>query len=58
MYRLVLLNPRQPKVQAAELKGEPTMVDPEAMEDRCLHIVNVNGVLNHVKTQVVGLPER
>ena len=44
-------------VAALEAEGQPFVVDPEAMQDRRIEVVNVDRVADDVVTVVVGLAD-
>ena len=44
----------QAVVAALEFVGEPFVVDPEAVHDSCVQIVDVHRVLDDVVAEVVG----
>src|SRR5437868_6295871 len=46
----------EPKVTALEAVGEAFVIEPQAMEDGGVEIVNVDGILRHVVTELVGFP--
>ena len=53
--RRVLLDAGEPHVQALEFEGQAAMIDAQAVQDRGVEVVNVDGVLDDVVTEVVGL---
>ena len=55
---MVLFDASQPKVQAAELERQSAVVDAQAVENRCLHIVNVYWRVDDVKAEFVRLADR
>ena len=52
---MLLLDPGQPDVEALELVRQPLVVDPQAVQDRGVQVVDVDRVLDHVVAEVVGL---
>ena len=45
----------QAEVAALEVVGQPGVVDPQQMQDRGVQVVDVDGVLDDVVGEVVGL---
>ena len=54
---MLLFDAREPLVEPLELEREPFVVDPHQMEERGVERVHVDGVLDDVVAEVVGLPE-
>src|SRR5579884_4447478 len=52
---LLLLDAGEPLVQSLELVREPLVVDAQAVQDRCVEIVDVHGLVHHVVAEVVRL---
>ena len=48
----------QAEVAALELVGQPRVVDAQAVQDRGVQVVDVDGVVHDVVAEVVGLAER
>src|SRR4051794_27170228 len=51
------LDPGQPLVEPLELVAEPQVVDPQAVEDGGVQVVDVDRAGDWVVAEVVGLPE-
>lgn len=45
----------QPKIPPLEFVRQSFVIDPQLMQQRCLEIVHVHRVLDHVHCQVIGL---
>ena len=46
----------QPLVESLELDGESFVINPQTMQQSCVQIINVDGILYHVVAEVVGFP--
>src|SRR5262245_53873016 len=51
--RMVLLHAGEPDIEPLELHAEPRVVDPQAMQDGRVHVVDVDRVADDVVTEVV-----
>jgi hypothetical protein len=45
----------QAKVSALKAKSELRMVEAQEMQDRCVEIADVDGILGNIKAQFIGL---
>lgn len=53
----IAMNVGQPKITALKFIGHSRVIDAQAMQDRCIEIMNVNRVLSYVVAEVVGLTD-
>ena len=54
-YRMMILDTGQTNIQPLKSGGQTPMVDAQAMQNRRVHVVNVDGILRDVIAEVVGL---
>lgn len=55
LYRMVLFHPGQSDVQPLKSCRQSPVINSQTMQDRCIHVVNVNGVFCDVVAEIVGL---
>src|SRR6516165_3568425 len=53
----MLLDAGQAHVESLELEAQPSVVDAQAVENRRIHVVDVDRVGNDVVAEVVGFPK-
>ncbi len=54
LHRVMFFDTREPEIQAAEAEVEPSVVEAQAVQDRSLDVVNMDGSFDDVKPQFVG----
>ena len=55
MHRCMFLDAGQSHVQPLELERQPLVIDAEAVQDRGVHVVDVDRIFDDVVAEVVGL---
>ncbi len=58
LFHHVAMDVRQAEIAALEPIGQPLVIDPEAVQQRGVEIVNMDRILGDVVAEVVGLPVR
>ena len=51
-------NISEPEVSSCVTEGEPLVIEPEQMKDRCVEIMDVHRILHHLSAEFVRLAVR
>src|SRR5581483_4917575 len=58
LFRNSAANIGKPEVPARMAVGEPCMIEPQAMQNRCLEIMDVHFIFDNIEAEVVGFTDR
>ena len=58
LHRMMLFDAGELEVQAAEAERQTMMINAQAMQDRGLHVTDMNRAIDNIKTKFVGRAER
>ena len=57
MHRGVFFDAGEAEIETAQAECQPLVIDPELMQDGGLQVVDVNGTLDDVEAEFIGLSD-